>query len=268
MMIEFASSYGNDWFVVPLTLPVGSLTAVNSLVVTDSFGVRNLLRPIGDAGLPAPYWSMWRSSGLVRAGNAPLGSFSSDKFFLPPALGRVLEGSTLEDVLFMRDEMANVAWAIERTLENSLEQALPGIATSQASTATAASAPAGAGAAARYLLSSTVPENWIPLLPVQLPGDAGKVISRLKRGAVLQPDGSQIPHHAQGQALNASGALLLYDEEVPREGVHVLRSRRMARWIDGSTWLWTAFRREVGRGEGSSGLRFDQLLDQGDDQSS
>ena len=26
MMIEYASSYGNDWFVVPLTLPVGSLT--------------------------------------------------------------------------------------------------------------------------------------------------------------------------------------------------------------------------------------------------
>ena len=27
LMIEYASSYGNDWFVVPLTLPVGSLTA-------------------------------------------------------------------------------------------------------------------------------------------------------------------------------------------------------------------------------------------------
>jgi hypothetical protein len=54
--------------------------------------------------------------------------------------------------------------------------------------------------------------------------------------------------------------LLLYDEEVPREGVHVTRSRRMARWIDGSTWVWTAFRKQVGRGEGSGGLRFDQLL--------
>ena len=87
MMIEYVSSYGNDWFLVPLTLPVGSLTAVNSLVVTDSFGVRNLLRPIGDAGLPAPYWSMWRSSALVRAGDALSSSFSSDKFFLPPTLG-------------------------------------------------------------------------------------------------------------------------------------------------------------------------------------
>jgi hypothetical protein len=33
----------------------------------------------------------------------------------------------------------------------------------------------------------------------------------------------------------------------------------VARWIDGSTCVWTAFRKEVGRGEGSSALRFDQL---------
>jgi len=33
----------------------------------------------------------------------------------------------------------------------------------------------------------------------------------------------------------------------------------MARWIDGSAWVWTAFRNEVGTGEGSAGLRFDQL---------
>ena len=137
----------------------------------------------------------------------------------------VLEGSPLEDVLFMRDEMANVAWAIERTIENPIEQALPAIVGSSASTTTDAPAPAAGGAPARYLLSSTVPENWIPLLPVQLPADAGKVISRLKRGAVLQPDGSQLVHHAQGQALNAAGTLLLYDEEVPREGVHVSRTR-------------------------------------------
>ena len=52
MVIEYAGSYGNDWFVVPLTLPVGSLTRVDSLVVTDTFGVRSLLRPLGDPALP------------------------------------------------------------------------------------------------------------------------------------------------------------------------------------------------------------------------
>ena len=62
LMIEYVSSYGNDWFVVPLTLPVGSVTRVESLVVTDTFGVRNLIRPIGDPAIPPPHFSLWQSA--------------------------------------------------------------------------------------------------------------------------------------------------------------------------------------------------------------
>jgi hypothetical protein len=66
------------------------------------------------------------------------------------------------------------------------------------------------------------------------------------------------------EVLKPSVELLLYDEEVPREGQHVNRLRVVVRWIDGSTWLWTAFRKEVGRGEGSSGLVFDRLKEGGE----
>ena len=41
------------------------------------------------------------------------------------------------------------------------------------------------------------------------------------------------------------------------------RQRRMTRWSDGSTWVWTAYRNDVGLGEGSAGLRFDQVDDGG-----
>jgi hypothetical protein len=66
-------------------------------------------------------------------------------------------------------------------------------------------------------------------------------------------------HGARSDALAVSGELLLFDEEVPREGQHLTRRRVVARWFDGSTWMWTAFRKEIGRGEGSSGLVFDRL---------
>jgi hypothetical protein len=262
MAIEYASSYGNDWFVVPLTLPVGSLTRVDSLVVTDTFGVRSLLRPIGDPALPRPYWSMWQLAYLRQPGTAPLATPASNLFFLPPALQRALDSAPLEDVVFMRDEMANLAWAVERSIESPLEQALArGDGALLTGNATAPPAPAGgSGQPPRYLLSSTVPENWIPLLPVQLAAAQGRTVVRLRRGAVLQPDGSGRVHPARGRLLEAGASLLLYDEEVPREGMHVTRSRRMSRWVDGSTWVWTAYRRQVGRGEGSSGLQFDQLL--------
>ena len=99
LMVEYVSSYGNDWYVVPLTLPVGSVTTVNSLVVTDTFGVRSFLRPIGSAGLPAPNWTMWRPSVLARAGQPPISNTGMNRFFLAPALGGVMEGTALEDVL-------------------------------------------------------------------------------------------------------------------------------------------------------------------------
>jgi hypothetical protein len=46
-------------------------------------------------------------------------------------------------------------------------------------------------------------------------------------------------------------------EEVSRAGVSVSRVVRRARWIDGSTHPWIARRKQAGRGEGSSDLRFD-----------
>jgi hypothetical protein len=101
---------------------------------------------------------------------------------------------------------------------------------------------------------------------VQLPNPlaattAGQVITRLKRGAVLQPDGSRKVHSAVGELLASTAGLLLYDEEIPRSGVRITRRRRMTRWSDGSTWLWTALRNENGQGEGASGLQFDQVLE-------
>lgn len=264
LMIEYASSYGNDWFVVPLTLAVGSLSAIKSLVVTDSFGVRSLLRPIGDRTLPDANWSMFQLAHIRRPGNEPLMKPASNLFFLPPTLGRSLQGPPLEDVLFMRDEMANVAWAIERTLESPVEQPVP-----RTDTMPPADSACDTGGAApddtlpRYLLSTTVPKHWIPLLPVQLHEPPDKVVSRLRRGAVLQPDGTQEIHKAEGRILNKDPRLVMFDEEVPREGVHVVRYCQLARWIDGSTWAWMALRKTVGRGEGSSGLRFDSVNTQG-----
>lgn len=267
MMIEYASTYGNDWFVVPLALPVGSVTRVDSLVVTDTFGVHTLVRPIGDPSLPPAYFSLWQCAYR----NPPVGAapkIATNRFFLPPTSNRTMDGAALEDVLFMRDEMANLAWAIERTVESPIEQA----ANRYESADSAAAEPASSVTdLPRYLLSSTVPPNWIPFLPVQLPNPAvpsqatfGKTISRLQKGAVLQPDGSKKVHEALSDVLNASGNLLLYDEEVPREGARLTRQRRLTRWTDGSTWLWTSLRNQVGQGEGSSALQFDQVLERKD----
>ncbi len=264
LMIEYTGSYGNDWFSVPLTLPVGTLTRVDSLVVVDTFGVQSLLRPIGDPALPTPYWSMWQQALLRLPGDAPAPRPAGNLFFLPPAVGRGIDGAPTEDVLFLRDEMANLAWAVERSVENPLGQAMPLGTPSGTSTPTASPTLPAQGTPPRYLLATTVPPNWVPLLPVQVvpdPGTPALRLQRLQRGAVLQPDGSQRIQGARSGVLQALGNQLMFDEDVPREGAHVTRATRLARWIDGSTWAWTALRKTIGKGEGSSGLRFDRLVD-------
>src|SRR6185295_812983 len=182
MAIEYASSYGNDWFVVPLTLPVGSVTRVDSLVVTDTFGVRSLIRPIGDPALPAPFFSMWQVTNM-NPGTGPKAAVN--RFFLPPTLPRTLDSGPLEEVRLMRDEMANVAWAIEHTVESPIERPAIRYETNGAVPAAPASTTLP-----RYVLSTTVPTNWIPLLPVQPdPTTANPKLSRLRRGRVLQTSG-------------------------------------------------------------------------------
>lgn len=263
LMIEYASSYGNDWFVVPFELEVGSLTRVNSFVVTDSFGVQTLVRPIGDRELPKPHWSMFQLAHLRKPGEELISSVERNLFFLPPALGRSLSSAATEDVLFMRDEMANVAWAIERAIESPLEQplTLTGETAKQENADHVGAAPPPVDALPRYQLATTVPTNWVPLLPVQIEkeGSPGKILQRLKRGAMLQPDGTNIIHRARGRILDFGNDTLLFDQEIPREGIHVTQHYQLARWLDGSTWLWLSNRKAVGRGEGSSGLRFDSV---------
>ena len=267
LLIEYASSFGNDWYLVPLDLPVGSLTRIRSLVVTDTFGIRTLHRPIGDRALPPPNWSMFQLAHAAGTSSRP----HENLLFLAPALATRLESPAREEVLFMRDEMANMAWAIEHVIESPIERPLnrdDPRADGRSGTSTPAppAPPPRTDGVPYYDLSSDVPENWVPLLPVQIPLAVGGVQTRLKRGAVLVADGTQRVRPALGEILATGGELLLRDEEVPREGVRVTRQYELARWIGGTTFLWAGRKKQVGRGEGSSGLAFDRELRSGEPQ--
>lgn len=55
-------------------------------------------------------------------------------------------------------------------------------------------------------------------------------------------------------------ALRIYEEEVARGGVQVLRHWKRARGADGRTVVWMARRKRPGRGDRGSGLEFDTIL--------
>jgi hypothetical protein len=249
MLSEFATGFGNDWYVIPIELDVGTLTVARSLVITDSFGVQTLISPVNDPAKPATGWSMFELSHIQRgeAGLRP----RSNLFFLAPSLVRTLDSRPLEEVLFMRDEMANMAWAVERVVQGPIEQRIEPAATADAPR-TALPTPS---AQPRYRLATEVPSNWIPLLPQRI---ANPPSLRLVRAAMLAPDGTNTIRRARGELLNAAARLALFDEEIPREGARVTRQFERTRWIGGSTVLWVGLKKQVGKGEGSSALRFDE----------
>ncbi len=249
MLSEFASGYGNEWYVIPIDLDVGTLTKTRSLVITDTFGVQTLVSPVNDPSKPATGWSLFELSGIQRKDTPPLRP-RSNLLFLAPALLKTIDSRPLEEVLFMRDEMANIAWAVEHIVQGAIENRLQPGAVPDAPQ-TALTPPS---AVPQYRLATEVPINWTPLLPQRV---ADPPSLRLVRAAMLAADGSSVPRRAQGELLNAAAELKLFNEEIPREGVKVTRQFERTRWIGGSTLLWVGLRKQVGKGEGSSALRFD-----------
>jgi hypothetical protein len=254
MLSEFATSYGNDWYVIPLDLPVGTLTRTRSLVVTDTFGVQTLIRATNESTTPATGWSMFELAVRQRESQPPPRPVSN-LFFLAPSIVKNIEGRSLEEVLFLRDEMANLAWAVEQAVQGGVEQRVDANVGPNGSTA-----PADAPAAAPlYRLATDVPANWMPLLPQR---EEGARAVRLVRAAFASSDGTNTLRVPRSAVLDAAGPrLALYEEEVAREGVRVTRSFQYTRWMGGSTQLWLGYRKQIGSGEGASRLRFDSFED-------
>ncbi len=156
---------------------------------------------------------------------------------------------------FVRDEMANIVWAVEHIVESAAgfpldrhEVALTG----------AQSHPVQplSNAALRYRIATTTPAHWIPMLPVSADGQL-----MLERGEML-PDydaGGQTPTKALGEILdNAGSDLRVFEEEVPRSGIRVTRAYQYTRWLDGSTHVWIGrLKQPAKKDEARSGWRFD-----------
>lgn len=259
LLSDFATSYGNDWYVIPIDLAVGTLTRTRSLVVSDTFGVQTLIKPHNIDGPSA--FSMYSLATLrrppapdtVAAAVFTPSTPATNLFYLAPSLLRSVDGAPRDEVLLLRDEMANMAWAVERLMHGRVEQRVD-LAVAARPQAAAADSPGSS--TPQYRLATDVPQNWVPLVAQRQPPPDGSL--RLVRAGLLTADGSNATRVARGAILGGP-PLKLYDEELPREGARIVRSYQCTRWIGGQTVLWLALRKSVGKGEGASGLSFDGL---------
>ena len=244
-LLEYGLVYANDFFAIPMRLAVGSLCRITSLIVNDTFGMRLQVAPAahGSGRQGHARWSMFTLTERAPGQSGPSGV--ADAFFLPPVAPQWIADRPVEDVLLLRDEMANLAWAIERRYEGA--HGLAELRAEQGMRSRAANPAPPEVDAIRYTLGTSVPDYWFPLVPVQT---AGNVLLELRQmanrpatvaplGRFLQP-GTTLPDFA-----------------VPREGRQLLRDYAFTRWSNGVPLVWLRRRSRVGSGEGTSGLRFD-----------
>jgi hypothetical protein len=267
LVMEFALVYGNDWFSVPVPVrvgipgdpsePRGTLSRVTSLVITDTFGVRTLIRPAEQTKVnprESP-WSMFKLSG---------NDSRSDFIVMAPTLGVVEDADALEEVLFLRDDMAAMAWAVEHRLQGDLDSAVD--AHEMYLRRVEANPPPGpreatpGGPQIYYTMETVPPDNWIPMVPVQTP-EGGLY---LRRGTMEIPDSSSSGFtdlKARALVLEPDHPFFVADHVVLRSGVRVNRYFRRTRSSDGTTFVWLARKSGLGRGPGWSGLKFDIVRD-------
>jgi hypothetical protein len=267
ILAEFALVFGNDWSLVPYVLPVGSLSQVLGVVVQDVFGVKTLVRPAGQAsGAEAARWGLYDLSLFNGAGVV-------ERLFLPPAVSKLQESDPIEKVILARDEMANMVWGVEHTIPSPAGGKVNGFEAAKAleryfiSLAPPQVEPPrlDTGALIEYQLGRGVPENWIPFIPVHNPGSNREI--RLQRAAMprLIPGTPDDPVEPRGAFLRPGldqvprQPYFIHEEEVPKAGVILTRTFQRARWADGRIVTWLGRRKQVGLGQGSSGLAWDRI---------
>jgi hypothetical protein len=249
VIAAYAMVAGDDWFVVPCTLPSGTLAHVKSVRVLDDFGLRTDIhstaaRDSAAASRPWRFFELTGDPGPERK-EAPL-------LFLPPVISTVEQSRPLESVEFRRDEMANMAWAIERRVESEASRPVDREA---GTSTTLGDRHEVSGDDWQYRLSTDVPDHWVPLVPVRINGTTPQVV--LRRGRIATEGEG---HPAKGRILEPERPFVMREEEIPVGGIRVNRRYQAARGADGKVNVW------VGRHKAPSGgpmrrtpLRFDRL---------
>ena len=207
--LQYATMYSNDWMICPLKTEIGKYIEVESITIRDSFGLTKVINsPAGsrdkNSGTFGQKWQMFT--------NAPVDiehANSSAGLLLPPSLIQTLEGEPIEEVDLLRDEMANMVWAVESKIDDGCGSTIDAshlasevgqfVEDKYAEEVEKAKLKVNNNINGqtevestrlsdyKYVLMTSVPFNWIPFVPQHLDSDRER-----KQYSVFQDGGREI----------------------------------------------------------------------------
>lgn len=235
----------NNWYLAPLLQTAGTIREIASLKIVDSFGVTTEIGP--SSGTGDPEWAMFALAPSTA--NSPTdggGAF----LYVPNIAGGVLDNDQIEEIVFTRDEEANLVWAAERlvTLQDGTEVRNGDATTTPAPTPSTDPRP-------RFRLRSEVPPYLIPYVPRFLRRSPTDGETYLRRGRTIENLGEATQFRSQivGESWR------LNEGEFPRSGVRARRTHRYARGSDGARYFWIGRDKQTALRSPAPGLKFDYL---------
>jgi hypothetical protein len=240
LLPEFVVIDSKNWYLLPLKQTAGTVRELASVRVVDGFGVITEIGPSDNSN-----WRLFSLSG------GPSGGSSGALLFVPNIALDVLDNDEVEEIVLMRDEDANLVWAVERLYRGPNGEE---VRNGDRSDAPPAAAALGGDGRPRYRFSAEVPRHWIPYVPRFV--DAAGGDTYLRRGRTDEAATPQAPQH---HTKIVAESWRLREEEIPRTGARVRRTKRFARGSDGLGFPWIGRSREAAPRLPAPGLRFDFL---------
>lgn len=236
----------NNWYLAPLLQTAGTIREIAKLTVVDSFGVETTVGPSTGAG--DPEWAMFSLAPADAQGPRDGGGAF---LYVPNIAIDVLDNDEVEEVLFTRDEEANLVWASERLVtlgDGSVVRNGDGSATPPPQPTT--------DPRPQFRLRSDVPGYFVPYVPrfLALSATSGEIY--LRRARTVETASLAAPQY---RSRIVAESWRLDEAEVPRSGVRVRRTHRYARGSDGEGYFWIGRHKQTAPRSASPGLRFDYL---------
>lgn len=296
VLMQYATMYSNDWMIMPLSVEIGDYVDVQELTVWDTFGFRSTINNQNANGKPVSDDVKWQLFTHAPADN--VSKLDMNGLLLPPVLPSTVEGDAVEEVMFVRDEMANMIWGIETKVQdgcggvidaeklanavagrisdvNDMRQT-PGKVTVSEPVKGEVDVKRSKQSDFRYLLRTDVPLNWIPFVPQQIPGQYQEIAFR--RGKMpffiydeMKNDGQYYAVRPISRLLNgivASGTgkiketpMYIAEEEILQTGTKLIKNYQRARWFNGKVYNWLGIEKRLDNMQANSGLAFDTLED-------
>jgi hypothetical protein len=189
VVMQYVTMYSNDWMLTPVEAEAGTVLDVEGILVTDTFGERLFIdtsaEQTDDLWPDVEFTDRWSLFGTAR-----LDAYESNHYMpqggllFPPTLRRTEESKAIEEVQFLRDEMANMLWGIETLISDGCDGTWVGKDLSDA-VLSVIDAQRGEGSEEEehdysFLVQNRVPLHWIPFIPQKTEGEIREI--QFRRG--------------------------------------------------------------------------------------